>query len=86
MQQPALRAVRKPLIDRQIRSQHNSHQVRAMEQPFCFERAMEIASQMEEPTAPRLSSVSKLLSCLSTSSGREYLRMCFNFIRKLVQI
>ena len=44
MQQPALRAVREPLIDRQVRGQHNSHQVRAMEQLLRFERAMEIAS------------------------------------------
>ena len=44
MQQPALRAVREPLIDRQVRGQHNSHQVRAMEQLLRVERAMEIAS------------------------------------------
>ena len=51
MQQAPLRSVGKPLIYGQIAGEHNAHQMTVVQDLLRFKGAVEISSEMQEPTA-----------------------------------
>ena len=51
MQQAPLRSVGKPLIYGQVTGEHNAHQMTFVQDLLRFKGAVEISSEMQEPTA-----------------------------------
>ena len=51
MQQAPLRSVGKPLVYGQVTGKHNAHQMTFVQDLLRFKGAVEISSEMQEPTA-----------------------------------